>query len=62
MKSLIFDAIERSRQMAFSKLQDIAAENHNKQTPKEVYASEYLKHAGNTSGFKQLLVSKPGLP
>ena len=54
MKSLIFDAIERSRQMAFSKLQDIAAENHNKQTPKEVYASEYLKHAGNTSGFKQL--------
>jgi len=48
MKSLIFDAIERSRQMAFSKLQDIAAENHNKQTPKEAYASEYLKHAGNT--------------
>ena len=48
LKSLVFDAIKRSRQMAFSKLRDIAAENHNKQTPREAYASEYLKHEGNT--------------
>ena len=58
MKSLIFDAIERSRQMAFSKLQDIAAENHNKQTPKEVYTSEYLK---SRKHFLSLNNSKPGL-
>ena len=51
LKSTIFDTIKRFQQMAFSKLQDIAAQNYNKQTPKEAYASEYLKHAGKTFWF-----------